>query len=59
MISTDGVNSGKDGEYEICINPIQIPYPPMYFSDADVAKGWEHCMGLYLNEPQIKGAQET
>lgn len=59
MISTDGVNSGKDGEYEICINPIQIPYPPMYFSDADVAKGWEHCMGLYLNEHQIKGAQET
>ena len=59
MISTNGVNSGKDGEYEICINPIQIPYPPMYFSDADANKGWEHCMGLYLNESQIKGAQET
>ena len=59
MISTKGVNSGNDGEYEICINPIQIPYPPMFFSEPDVLKGSEHCMKLYLQQPQIKGSLDT
>lgn len=58
MISDPQEYKTGDGEMEICVNPINIPYPPMYFSKDDAKLKWKHCMDLYLAAPEVKAIME-
>lgn len=49
---TDNFMIGAGSEEEICINPINIPYPPMYFTDT--SGGWQACMAKYNKQEAVK-----
>mgnify|MGYP003291146705 CR=1 FL=1 len=51
---TDSFMIDNGSESEICINPINIPYPPMFFDSSTSGIGWEHCMSKYNAEKKVK-----
>lgn len=53
---TDNFMIGAGSEEEININPINIPYPPMYF--ANTGNGWQECMNKYNNQPAVKAVDK-
>lgn len=54
-------NYGSDHEKEICVNPINNPYPPMYFDSfkyPESGSNWKSALAAYLKDPTVQDVDE-